>query len=88
MTKITNISAGPRGVNTEDGVIHLAPGEERDLKVSDAELKSLSEEWFRVGKASKAEVETARDEASADDDAPRVRRAQEAQAASEASAKK
>lgn len=55
MTKITNKSPGPRGVNTEDGVVILSPGESRDLKVSADELKSLSDEWFVVGSASKAD---------------------------------
>ncbi|NQE62950.1 hypothetical protein [Caulobacter sp. RHG1] len=60
MPKITNISPGPRGVNTEDGVVFLQPGQSRDdLKVSDAELKSLSEDWFRVGRTAKADVDSA-----------------------------
>lgn len=48
MPKITNISPGPRGVNTADGVVFLAPGETRDLNVADGELTSLSEDWFRI----------------------------------------
>ena len=40
MTKITNVSAGPRGIHTEDGLVVLAPGESQDLKLSAAEAKS------------------------------------------------
>lgn len=51
MTKITNTSAGPRGIHTEDGMVVLAPGETRDdLKLSEAELKSAEDgDWFHVG---------------------------------------
>lgn len=79
MPNITNISAGPRGVNTEDGVTFLAPGETRDLKVSSAELKSLSEDWFRVGATSKGDVDKATEaEAAAKAEAERKAKAEAA----------
>jgi hypothetical protein len=91
MTKITNISAGPRGVNTTSGVTYLDPGQTLDLDVSDDELKSLSEEWFAQGsltKAEKAAAADAVDEASSTSAETRARRAAEAQAAAADEAKK
>ena len=63
MTKITNVSAGPRGIHTEDGMVVLAPGESRDdLKLSKAELKSADEgDWFHVGDLPKAKADAAAD---------------------------
>lgn len=88
MTLITNIAPGPRGVNTEDGLVYLQPGEGRDLKVSADEMKSLSPEWFRAGKAAKADVDNAKDEeAAAKAEADRKAKA-EAEAAARAEAEK
>lgn len=79
MPKITNISPGPRGVNTADGVVFLAPGETRDLNVADGELKSLSEDWFRVGATSKGDVDKATEaEAAAKAEADRKAKAEAA----------
>lgn len=86
MTKITNISAGPRGVNTKSGVTYLDPGQTLDLDVEPNELKSLSEEWFAVGSLSKSDRAAAADavDEAADNSAEaRARRAAEAQAAAE-----
>ena len=58
MTKITNISNGPRGIYTEDGMVVLAPGESQDLKLSKAEAKSAEEgDWFHVGDLPKPKAE-------------------------------
>jgi hypothetical protein len=64
MTKITNISAGPRGIYTETGLVVLAPGETRDdLKVSKAELDGAKEgDWFHVGEPPKPKAETEADQ--------------------------
>lgn len=80
MPKITNISAGPRGVNTEDGIVFLQPGQSRDdLKIADGELKSLSEEWFRVGATAKGDVDKATEaEAAAKAEAERKAKAEAA----------
>lgn len=59
--QITNISPGPRGVNTKTGVVILAPKETRDLELEDAEAKTLSEDWFRVGRLSKSDKAEAED---------------------------
>src|SRR5437868_6665230 len=64
--KITNISPGPRGVNTKSGVVHLAPGETRDLELEAGEAKTLSEEWFHNGAISKADAAKAAEAAAAD----------------------
>ena len=42
---ITNISPGPRGVWTDTGMKWLAPGETRDLDVSDAVAAGLSADY-------------------------------------------
>ena len=58
MTKITNVSNGPRGIHTEDGMVVLAPGESQDLKLSKAEAKSAEEgDWFHVGDLPKPKAE-------------------------------
>lgn len=59
MTKITNVSNGPRGIHTENGLVVLNPGETRDdLKLSKAELASAEEgDWFHVGDLPKAKAE-------------------------------
>ena len=58
MTKITNVSAGPRGIHTEDGMVVLAPGESQDLKLSKAEVESAKEgDWFHVGDLPKPKAE-------------------------------
>lgn len=82
MTKITNVSNGPRGIHTEDGMVVLAPGESQDLKLSKAEIKSAEEgDWFHVGDLPKAKAD-------ADGDAKAlkaaVKAAEEATAAAQA----
>jgi len=59
MTKITNVSNGPRGIHTENGLVVLNPGETRDdMKLSKAELASAEEgDWFHVGDLPKAKAE-------------------------------
>ena len=72
MTKITNISNGPRGIYTEDGMVVLAPGESQDLKLSKAEAKSAEEgDWFHVGDLPKPKAE-------ADGDAKALKAAEDA----------
>lgn len=62
MTKITNVSNGPRGIHTEDGMVVLAPGESQDLKLSKAEVESAKEgDWFHVGDLPKPKAEAAAD---------------------------
>lgn len=62
MTKITNVSKGPRGIHTDDGLVVLAPGESQDLKLSKAELKAAEEgDWFHVGELPKAKADAAAD---------------------------
>lgn len=86
--KITNITPGPRGVNTKAGVVILAPGETRDLELEDGEAKSLSEEWFRTGRAAKSDVDAATEaEAAAKADADKKAKA-EAEAKAKADADK
>ena len=51
--KVTNISAGPRGINTAAGPILLEPGESRDLDVPAAEAKvAKATGWFEMAGAS------------------------------------
>ena len=58
MTKLTNVSNGPRGIHTEDGFVVLAPGESQDLKLSKAEADSAKAgEWFHVGDLPKPKAE-------------------------------
>jgi hypothetical protein len=45
--KVTNISAGPRGLNTVEGTIMLEPGEAREVELSEAEAKiAKGTGWF------------------------------------------
>lgn len=47
--KVTNICAGPRGINTVSGAVLLDPGQTLDLDVSAAELKvSKGTGWFDI----------------------------------------
>jgi hypothetical protein len=47
--QIKNISEGPRGVWSEGAVIMLAPGESRDLDVSDGDLAAARKTgWFSL----------------------------------------
>lgn len=58
---ITNISGGPRRLNTETGAVTLRDGETREVELSDAEHKvAKSTEWFGFG--AKAAKEAAADE--------------------------
>lgn len=47
--KITNISTGPRGVNTVKGLVFIPAGQTMDLDLPEAEAKDLSPEWFETG---------------------------------------
>ena len=48
--KITNISKGPRGLNTKDGSILVEPGQTVDVDLSEAEAKiAKATEWFEFG---------------------------------------
>ena len=52
--KVTNISKGPRGINTKAGPVLIEPGETRDdLEVVEAELEvAKATGWFDIsGKA-------------------------------------
>ena len=45
--KVTNISAGPRGINTAAGPVLIEPGQTRDLDVPAAEAKiAKATGWF------------------------------------------
>lgn len=47
--RITNVSRGPRGVNTMAGLLMLAPGEAAEAEVSDAEAAIASGTgWFEI----------------------------------------
>ncbi len=54
--KVTNISKGPRGINTDKGLIILAPGESRDdLTLLSGEKEDLEPVgWFEFGAHAKA----------------------------------
>lgn len=50
--KITNISKGPRGVNTASGPVLIETGQTIDAELSEAELKVAKKtEWFEFGNA-------------------------------------
>jgi hypothetical protein len=54
--KITNISQGPRGVNTPSGPVLIEPGQEVDVELSAAEAKvSKATGWFDMSGKAKAE---------------------------------
>ena len=49
--KITNISEGPRGLNTEAGPVLLEPKQTIEVDLSEAEYKvSKATGWFEFGK--------------------------------------
>lgn len=52
--KIKNVDNGPRGINTEAGLMIIMPGETVEADVSEAELKIARESgWFDGLKAEK-----------------------------------
>lgn len=55
-TLIKNVTSGPKGVNPTDGsTVYLAPGEARELDLSDGELASAkATEHFVFGAKAKA----------------------------------
>lgn len=55
-TTVTNTSQGFRGLNAVDGYVELAPGESRDVELSDDERKSAEKVGYFAlgGKAAKA----------------------------------
>lgn len=55
-TTIKNVTSGPKGVNTVDGgTVYLAPGEVRELDLSEGEVKSAkATEYFEFGAKAKA----------------------------------
>ena len=53
--QIKNITDGPRGVHTKNGLEILAPGETREVELSKAEADDLSAEWFATGAKAKAD---------------------------------
>lgn len=55
--KITNVSPGPRGINTKAGLQIIPAGQSIDAGLSDVELKGSKETgWFDFGKADKAKT--------------------------------
>ncbi len=60
MIKVRNIAPGPRGLNTADGPVMLAPGQEGEVNLSEAELKSSKATgWFIFEGQSKKETDSA-----------------------------
>ena len=58
---VKNISDGPRGIWSEGVVVMLAPGESRDLDVSDGDLKAARKAgWFNLGGSGSEEPEEKR----------------------------
>lgn len=54
--KVTNISKGPRGLNTKIGPVLVEPGQTVDVEMEDAEIKvSKATEWFEFGTKATAE---------------------------------
>ena len=50
--RIVNTSAGPRGLNTKDGLVILAPGEDFDGAMDAAEVSvAKATGWFEFPKA-------------------------------------
>lgn len=48
--KVTNISKGPRGLNTKDGPVLVEPDQTVDVDISEDELKvSKATGWFEFG---------------------------------------
>lgn len=51
MTKFTNYTNGPKGLNTEAGLVYVNAGETVDVEISDAEAKSAKGTgWFTAPK--------------------------------------
>lgn len=58
--KITNISQGPRGVNTTSGAVLIEPGQEVDVELNAAEAKiAKATGWFDIEGKPKAEAKKA-----------------------------
>lgn len=52
MTKFTNYTAGPKGLNTVNGLVYVDAGETVDVEISEAEAKSAKDTgWFSRPKA-------------------------------------
>ncbi len=62
--KVTNISKGPRGINTLKGAVLVEVGETVEVEVNEAEMAvAEAAGWFDLsGEAEKAEPELDRDE--------------------------
>lgn len=61
--KITNISAGPRGLNAKTGAVLVEPGQTVDVDLADPEKKiALSSGWFVEGDAPKDKAASAPDQ--------------------------
>lgn len=61
MAKFTNFTKGPKGLNTEAGLVYVAPGETVDVEISNAEAASAKKTgWFTAPKgASESEEKKA-----------------------------
>lgn len=58
MPKFTNISGGPRGLHTKDGLLMVERGETVDVDLADGE--DAAEEWFaKAGSKAAKEAEEA-----------------------------
>ncbi|MER8959311.1 hypothetical protein [Mesorhizobium sp. M0701] len=61
--KITNISQGPRGIHTEDGLRIIPVGGTIEADVKDVELKGArATGWFEFGAAKTKEADTERED--------------------------
>jgi hypothetical protein len=59
MAKITNITAGPKGLHDKDGaLVMLEPGQTEDIELGAGEL---NKEWFGTGAHAAKEAEKAAD---------------------------
>lgn len=68
MIRVTNIAPGPRGLNTKDGPVMLAPGQEMDVNLAEGELaSSKGTGWFTFEGQSAKETDKAYDAMSDDE---------------------
>lgn len=62
--KVTNITAGPKGLHTKDGaLVMLEPGQSGDL---DVDAKEVNDEWFATGEKAAKEAAAAQPAQAAD----------------------
>jgi hypothetical protein len=86
--KVTNISEGPRGLNTSAGAELLEPNETRDVEMSDAEhASSYRTGWFDMPKPTNKAAAEATQVQSGQSDENLAKAKEEAEAAAAAKEK-